>query len=147
MSLFGKFDLGRTNRSVLSAWWWTVDRWTLAAVLGLAMLGVVLSLAASPAVASKIGLSSFHFVYRQAIFLAPALVVLLGVSMLSVRQVRRLAILGFAGVYVLMVATLVVGPEIKGATRWLSMAGFSLQPSEFIKPLLVILLAWMFSEA
>ncbi len=147
MSLFGKFRLGRTNQSVLGAWWWTVDRWTLAAVLFLSMLGLVLSLAASPAVASKIGLPSFHFVYRQAIFLVPALFVLLGVSMLSVRQVRRLAILGFAGVYVLMLATLAVGPEIKGATRWLSMAGFSLQPSEFIKPLLVILLAWMFSEA
>lgn len=138
--------LARTNRSAIGEWWWTVDRWTLFSILALLALGVVFTMAASPAVAHRLSLSSFHFVYRQAIFLGPALVILLGVSLLDGRQVRRLAALVFAGAFVLMLATLVIGPEVKGATRWLWIGPFSLQPSEFVKPAFVVLAAWMFAE-
>jgi cell division protein FtsW len=138
--------LSRTNRTPISEWWWTVDRWTLLAIGGLIVLGIVLSLAASPAVAQRLNLPNFHFVYRQMIFLVPALVILIGVSMLSVRQVRRLALIVFGGAFFLMLATLAVGPEIKGATRWLSIGPFSIQPSEFMKPAFVVLVAWLFAE-
>ena len=39
-----------------------------------------------------------------------------------------------------------IGTEIKGATRWLPMPGFSLQPSEFIKPLFAVTAAWLFTR-
>ena len=51
--------------------------------------GVILSLAASPPVATRIGLDPFHFFNRQVLFLLPSLIVLIGVSFLSPRQVRR----------------------------------------------------------
>jgi cell division protein FtsW len=104
-------------------------------------------MAASPAVAERIGADSFHFVRRQFIFLAPALAVMLGVSLCSPRQVRRLAVLGLLGAVLMLVAVLFLGAEIKGARRWLSLAGVSIQPSEFVKPMFAVVAAWMFAEA
>jgi len=135
----------RTDNSIVGRWWWTVDRWLLAALIGLGLIGAILTLAASPPVAERIGLDTFHFARRQMVFLVVALVVMVMVSFLSVRGVRRLAALTTLGAVVLMLATLVVGVEIKGATRWLQMGGFSLQPSEFVKPGFAVLAAWMFA--
>ncbi|MDR3435790.1 putative peptidoglycan glycosyltransferase FtsW [Telmatospirillum sp.] len=138
--------LGRTDTSVIGRWWWTVDRWTMAAVAALVAVGALLIMAASPAVAERIGADHFHFVRRQFIFLPPALLVIFAVSLLSPKNVRRLACLGFLGALVLMAATLFSGQEIKGATRWVSLAGISIQPSEFVKPTFAVVSAWMFAE-
>jgi len=135
----------RTDNSIVGRWWWTVDRWLLAALIGLGLIGAILTLAASPPVAERIGLDTFHFARRQMVFLMVALVVMVMVSFLSVRGVRRLAALTTLGAVVLMLATLLVGVEIKGATRWLQLGGFSLQPSEFVKPGFAVLAAWMFA--
>ena len=88
--------LARTNRSLIAEWWWTVDKWTLLGLFSLMLLGGVLALAASPAVATRIHLPPFHFVYRQIIFLVPSIAILIGVSLLNVRQVRRAAAIVFA---------------------------------------------------
>jgi cell division protein FtsW len=138
--------VSRVDRGAVANWWWTVDRWFLAAFLALMLLGIVLSFAASPAVAERIGLGSYHFVIRQTIFMIPALIVLIGVSFLDERQIRRLALLMLAGSLVLMVAALYVGVEIKGSRRWIHIAGISIQPSEYLKPAFVIICAWLFAE-
>ncbi|HEV7252266.1 MAG TPA: putative lipid II flippase FtsW [Mesorhizobium sp.] len=138
--------LSRLDRSPAAAWWWTVDRWFLGAFLCLMGLGVILSFAASPAVAERIGLEPYHFVTRQIVFMLPALLVMIGVSFLSPRAVRRLALVAFAGSVVLMILALYIGVEIKGSRRWISLAGVSLQPSEFLKPAFVVLCAWLFAE-
>jgi cell division protein FtsW len=136
----------RTDTSLLGRWWWTVDRWTLAAIVSLAAIGAVLTLAASPAVAERVGLDTFHFARRQLVFLPLAVAVLLTVSLLAPRGVRRLAIACFACAVVMMVGTLIAGDEIKGATRWITIGGLSLQPSEFVKPGFAVLAAWLFAE-
>ncbi|MBG51073.1 MAG: putative lipid II flippase FtsW [Rhodobiaceae bacterium] len=138
--------VSRANRSSFSEWWWTIDRLTVLAILMLILLGIVMSLAASPAVANRLSLDGFHFVYRQAVFLVPAIAVMFGVSLLTTRQIRRLAALVFGGGMLLMLGTLIVGPEIKGATRWLQFGRLSIQPSEFVKPAFIVLAAWMFAE-
>jgi cell division protein FtsW (lipid II flippase) len=104
-------------------------------------------LAASPAVAERIGASSRHmFFLKQVFYLALAAVVMVVVSLLSPRGVRRFALLGCAGALVLTAATLVLGAEIKGARRWLSLPGLSLQPSEFLKPFFAVVAAWLIAE-
>ena len=139
--------LSRTDRSVLSNWLWTVDRWSLAAVVTLIVSGVLLALAASPAVAGRIGLEPFYFVYRQLSFVAPALVMIFIMSLCNPRDVRRVA-LGLYGLsLLLMIAALFIGPEIKGAQRWLQFGPFSIQPSEFAKPAVVVLAAAALAEA
>ncbi|MER8485368.1 putative lipid II flippase FtsW [Mesorhizobium sp. M1322] len=136
----------RLDKSPVATWWWTVDRWFLAAFLSLMGLGIVLSFAASPAVAQRIGLDSFHFATRQIIFTIPALGVMLAVSFLESRQIRRMALAMLCIMLVLMVAVLYIGVEVKGARRWVSLAGVSIQPSEFLKPAFVVICAWLFAE-
>jgi cell division protein FtsW len=136
----------RVDRSPVATWWWTIDRWFLAAFLSLMGLGLLLSFAASPAVAERIGLDSFHFVTRQLFFMVPAVGAMLVVSFLGTRNVRRLALAMLAVSLVMMVAVLFVGTEIKGARRWLHIAGVSIQPSEYLKPAFVVICAWLFSE-
>src|SRR3546814_3365343 len=87
----------RTDTSTLGRWWWTVDRWLLVAIGVLIAVGTVLTLAASPAVAVRIGLPSFHFVERQIAFLVPAVLIMIAVSLLDPVSIRRLAVITFAG--------------------------------------------------
>jgi cell division protein FtsW len=135
----------RTDTSIVGRWWWTVDRWTLAALAAVIFIGAVLMLAASPAVAVRIGLDGFHFVKHQMILMPPAIAVMIGVSLLSPKSIRRLAVIGFLVCLVLMPLTLMY-PEIKGARRWIALPGLSLQPSEFLKPCFAVVAAWMFAE-
>ncbi|HEY1721860.1 MAG TPA: putative peptidoglycan glycosyltransferase FtsW [Magnetospirillaceae bacterium] len=137
---------GRTDTSVIGRWWWTVDRWTLAALCALVAIGAILILAASPAVAERIGADHLHFVRRQFIFIPPALATVMAVSLLPPIWIRRLGAIGFIGALLLMALTLVVGDEIKGATRWINFAGLSIQPSEFAKPAFAVAIAWMLAE-
>src|SRR6202045_1715243 len=106
--------ISREERNPLSDWWWTVDRLQLAAVIALILGGVILSLAASPPVATRIGLDPFHFFNRHVLFLLPSFMVLIGVSFMSPKQIRRTALLVFAISIALIVATLVFGAEVKG---------------------------------
>lgn len=138
MSLFA-----RTDQSRLGQWWWTVDRAMLAAFLTLAVFGVALVATASPPVAERIGLGNYHFLIRHLIILVPALAMMIGVSFLGHRSIRRLATLAFAGAVIAMIGVLFTGMEIKGAQRWVHIFGFSLQPSEFIKPSFAVLAAWL----
>ena len=138
--------VSRVDKGPVANWWWTIDRWFFAAFLLLMGMGIVLSFAASPAVAERIGLDSYHFVIRQMTFMVPAVIVMIGVSFLSARHVRRLALLMLAGSLVLMVAALYFGVEIKGSRRWVHLAGVSVQPSEYMKPAFVVICAWLFSE-
>lgn len=140
-------SFSRTDTSVLGRWWWTVDRITLAALLLLVGIGMLLIMTASPAVAERIGSDSYHFVRRQFIFLGPAVVLMIGVSLCSPRQIRRLAVYGMLASLVMLFAVLFLGAEVKGATRWLTFAGLTIQPSEFVKPAFAVVAAWMFSAA
>jgi cell division protein FtsW len=140
--------VSRADTSTLGRWWWTIDRWTLAALLALVGFGYVMMLAASPAVAERIGASSRNmFFARQIIYLAAATALMIAVSLLSVRQVRLLGWIGLFGSLLMVAATLVIGAEIKGARRWLSLPGLgSVQPSEFLKPCFAIVAAWLIAE-
>ena len=136
----------RTDTSILGRWWWTVDRGTLAAIALLIAIGAILTLAATPAVAERLGLDSFHFARRQLALVPLALMLLFALSLLSVRATRRIALLGFLIAFGCLVATLLAGAEINGARRWIGFAGLSIQPSEFVKPAFAVIAAWMFSE-
>src|SRR5581483_11186081 len=104
------------------------------------------SLAASPAVAERLGYAPLYFAERQLATLPVALAIMLAASLLSPRAVRQVAFVGLAIATVLLAMTFVVGAEIKGARRWISLPGLSLQPSEFVKPTFAIVAAWLFSD-
>ena len=136
----------RIDQSPVARWWWTVDRWSLGALAVLMGFGVVMSMAASPAVAERLGYAPLHFAERHLVTVPVALAILFGVSLLTPRSVRRLAFIGFAIATALLALTFVIGVEIKGARRWIYLPGLSLQPSEFVKPTFAIVAAWLFAQ-
>ena len=140
-------SFARTDKSAVAQWWWSVDRWTLLALAALVGFGSLLVMAASPSVAERIGVDHLHFVRRYFAVLPAALAVMFAVSLQTPRNVRRIAIAGFAVAVALMVATLFIGVEIKGARRWIELPWFSLQPSEFVKPCFAVLSAWLFAKS
>jgi cell division protein FtsW len=139
--------VSRAEPSLSGRWWWSIDRLILAALIALMVSGVVLLMAGGPPVAERLGLSTFHFVNRQAAYLAGAIVIFLSVSFMTPRQVRRAALILYVGSLAMVVATLYFGVEVKGAKRWLTLGLLgSVQPSEFLKPAFVVIAAWAFAE-
>lgn len=136
----------RTDQSVLGRWWWTVDRGMLAALLTLIVCGIVLIAAASPPVAERIGAGQYHFIKHHLIMLVPALAIMFGTSLLSPRNVWRVASIALVITILALVFVLFGGTEIKGAQRWIHLPGFSLQPSEFIKPSFAVVGAWLIAK-
>ncbi len=139
--------VSRVERTLFSAWWWTIDRLMLGALVTVMLGGIILSLAASPPVAARLGLDAFYFVDRHVLYLIPVIAVLLATSLLSPRQIRRLALVVFIVSFALVVATLFIGAEVKGARRWIVLFGVNIQPSEFLKPAFVVLVSWLFAES
>ncbi len=138
--------LSRTDTSIVARWWWTVDRLLLSALLSLIAIGFVLILAASPAVAIRLGLAPLYFIEHQLVYIPPALFIMFVTSLASVEQVRWMGIVGFVVFLLLSALAILVGQDINGARRWLNVFGVSLQPSEFIKPCYAVLMAWLLTE-
>jgi len=138
--------ISRSDRGLLARWWYTVDLPLMFAVFLLMAIGVLVSLAGSPAVAERLGLSHFHFFIRQLIFTIPAIFIVVAVSLFDVRTVRRVAFIGFIVSLVLMGVVILFGEEIKGARRWLNFGFFNFQPSELAKPTFIIMVSWLLVE-
>jgi len=141
-----RYTFSRRDTSILGRWWWTVDRWSLGAVAILIGIGILLSFAASPPVADRLNLGGFYFVKRHVIMVLPTLLILISTSLMTPRHIRRLATLVYLIGVVLLAFTITHGMEIKGARRWVSFGSLSIQASEFVKPALSVLVAWMLAE-
>jgi cell division protein FtsW len=138
--------ISRSDRGALARWWFTVDRPLLSAALLLMAVGVLVSMAASPPVATRIGLDPYHFVRSQLFYLCLAVVVMVVISFFDRTWVRRIALVGFVGALALMVLALFFGPEIKGAHRWINVGPVGIQPSELAKPCFAVVFAWLLAE-
>lgn len=145
--VFGAIPV-QSGDPVLPRWWRTVDKWTLSCVLALFGIGLLLGLAASPPLAAKNGFDPFHYVQRQAFFGSIAIVVLFVISMMSPTLVRRLAVLGFLGAFIALACLPIFGTDFgKGATRWYSLGFAAVQPSEFLKPGFIVVVAWFMAAS
>lgn len=138
----------RVSEPVIPRWWRTIDKWTLTCVFILFGVGLLLGLAASVPLATRNGLEPFYYVQRQAVFGGIALVVMLGVSMMPPDMVRRLGVMGFAAAMLALMLLPFLGTDYgKGAVRWFSLGFASFQPSEFLKPGFVIVVAWLIAAS
>ncbi len=134
----------RAGDPILPRWWRSIDRWSMTAVLMLFGIGLLLGLAASVPLATRNGLPQFHYVERQVFFGLVGLATMFAVSMMSPVMVRRIGIMGFVGAFVALALLPFFGVDFgKGAVRWFSFGFASVQPSEFLKPGFVVLVAWM----
>ncbi|MBR1904656.1 MAG: cell division protein FtsW [Alphaproteobacteria bacterium] len=133
----------RQSDNIFVKWWWTVDKVILLMALALLAIGIVLDLTASPAVARTIGVDDFWFVRKQVVYVVVSIAAILTLSMFKLKTIRRASLIGFVIIAGLMFLTLFFGFETKGARRWMSIGGFSLQASEFMKPIFIIVTAWL----
>ncbi len=137
----------RAGDPILPRWWRTIDRWSMSCIFLLFGIGLLLGLAASTPLAQRNGLDPFHYVTRQAVFGGAALFVMLVVSMMRPVVVRRLAVLGFLAAFAALALLPFFGTDFgKGAVRWYSLGFVSFQPSEFLKPGFVVLVAWLMAS-
>jgi cell division protein FtsW len=126
-------------------WWLSIDKLSFCLLLILALFGVVMVATASPSVAVRIGLDGYHFLLRHLLFLVPTIGILVILAFADIRNIKRFAFLLFVGATIGVILSLSSGYEIKGATRWIRVLGFSIQPSEFIKPGFIVLSAILLS--
>lgn len=136
-------SLSRHSRNIFAKWLWTVDKVILFVSLALLAIGIVLDITASPAVARRINVDDFWFVRKQIFYVVASIGIIFGLSILKLKTIRRLSIAGLVVVFGLLVLTLFFGFETKGARRWISIAGFSMQASEFMKPIFIVVTAWL----
>jgi len=136
----------RTDQSLFGRWWWTVDRWLIAALGLLLVFGAFLIATAGPAIADQYSYSANYFIIHHLVLLVPAVGSMFAISLLSPRYIRLLAMVGFACSVFALALIPFIGAEVKGGQRWFRIFGFSLQPSEFVKPCFIILTAWLFAH-
>ena len=132
------------NYGRIANWWWTIDKVLLVCICALMLIGIFLTFSASPAVANRIGFGSYHFIKRHLFFAPIAFAVMIGLSMQRLKIIRRVSLLGYIVAMGLVLLTFITGEANKGASRWITLFGFSLQPSEFVKPFFIITAAWFF---
>ena len=133
------------KNSFIKRWWKVIDQQTIIAMVILLAFSLMLVTTASPAVANRIGLTDNYFSSRHVVFLTLAVIIILTFSLLDKKWIRRLAIFGFLGSLLMLVLVKFYGFEVKGATRWINIGGFSYQPSEFMKPFFAVVTGWILS--
>lgn len=136
-------NFSRQSHNAFSKWLWTIDKVILIAALVLIALGVILDITASPAVARRIGGDDYLFVRKQLVYVGISIVAIFVLSLFKLKAVRRISIVSFVILLGLLVLTLFFGFETKGAKRWISLCGLSVQASEFMKPIFIIVTAWL----
>ena len=133
------------KNNFINRWWKIIDQQTIIAMVILLAFSLMLVTTASPAVANRIGLTDNYFSSRHVVFLTLAVIIILTFSLLDKKWIRRLAIFGFLGSLLMLVLVKFYGFEVKGATRWINIGGFSYQPSEFMKPFFAVVTGWILS--
>ena len=141
---------GRSDRSALGRWFWEIDRVLLLLVAVLIGIGLVAVAAASPAAAQRysggsVTFAPLHYFYRQLVWIALSVPVMIFVSMMPRERAKRLSLIGAALFLVAMMFVPLIGPEINGAKRWIGVGFTQFQPSEFLKPFYVVAMAALLS--
>jgi cell division protein FtsW len=141
---------GRGDPSPLGTWFWDIDRVLLLLALFLIAIGLIAVAAGSPASAVRysgehVKFTPLYYFWRQAMWVAVSLPVLIGVSMLPVSAARRMSVVGAGVCIALLVVVPFLGVSVNGARRWVGLGFAQFQPSEFLKPFFVVTVAWLLS--
>ena len=138
-------NVSRADKSIVGDWWWSIDRVLLFSFVILILFGFMMAMAATPVVAERIGLDKLYFVKRHFAYIVPSIGIMFVTSLLNSMQAKAASVITFAVMIVMVICTILFGTPVKGARRWITIAGLSIQPSEFVKPAFVVLSAWLFS--
>ncbi len=118
-----------------------MDPWLFFAALALACLGLVMVYSSSGWLGSRTAGSWEYYLRRQGVFFALGVVVMLGVSRLDYRILRRFSPHLMALAVGLLILVLFISEDINGARRWIDLGPVHMQPSEIAKIALAAFLA------
>lgn len=138
------FDRKKLN--LIKKWWIDIDRVSFSLIIFIIVLGLIMGVISTPYVAQKISVSQFFFIKKHLVFALIAIVLVVLVSMLNVQQIKLLSIFGTGLFVVLLVVVALFGSEVKGAKRWITISGFNLQPSEFVKTFFLVFNAFLLNK-
>jgi cell division protein FtsW len=136
----------RRHLNFLKKWWIDIDKINFLILLGIIIFGLMMTASSSPAIAKKINVEKFFFLKKQMVFALLAMILLIAISFLDYERIKIFSFIGLVGAILLLVAVLLFGSEAKGAKRWISFAGFTLQPSEFAKTFFIIFNAFILQK-
>jgi cell division protein FtsW len=140
--------ISRTNTGPVGEWWFTVDRYMLFGIIFLGLSGLFFSLAVSPVEAGHLKANQYYFLIKQSVFLFISVALMVTISILPKEFTRKISLILFVFSLLGVLLTLVIGFSSGGASRWISVFGIiTIQPSEFLKPCLIILSAWFFARS
>ena len=140
--------ISRTNTGPVGEWWFTVDRYMLFGVIFLGLSGLFFSLAVSPVEAGHLKANQYYFLIKQSVFLFISVALMVTISILPKEFTRKISLILFVFSLLGVLLTLIIGFSSGGASRWISVFGIiTIQPSEFLKPCLIILSAWFFARS
>lgn len=109
------------------------DRQLVWISLSLMLIGLVMVTSASFPVSYRLTAQPFHFMFRHAIFLVLALIVSSVVIQIPLERWLKMSTLMLAVSFVLLAIVLVAGRSVNGASRWIPLGLFNLQPAEVAK--------------
>ena len=140
--------ISRTNTGPVGEWWFTVDRYMLFGIIFLGLSGLFFSLAVSPVEAGHLKANQYYFLIKQSVFLLISVALMITISILPKEFTRKISLILFVFSLLGVLLTLIIGLSSGGASRWISVFGIiTIQPSEFLKPCLIILSAWFFARS
>ena len=140
--------ISRTNTGPVGEWWFTVDRYMLFGIIFLGLSGLFFSLAVSPVEAGHLKANQYYFLIKQSVFLFISVALMVTISILPKEFTRKISLILFIFSLLGVLLTLIIGLSSGGASRWISVFGIiTIQPSEFLKPCLIILSAWFFARS
>ena len=135
--VFGDETFGK--QSFLVRWWSTVDTVSIGCIISLCLIGLLLGMASSAGLAERHNLDDFYFVKKQAVFCGLAMAIMAVTSMIPQSRLVMICKWGMMGTIASICALPLLGTDFgKGAIRWYSLGGFSVQPSEFFKPVFAV---------
>ena len=135
--------LSRSDRSSLSIWLWTIDKWIFFSFFTLLILGIIFILTSSSTLEVKLNKESYYFSIKHVIFVTFGFLIAIILSELNFYKIKLLSLLCFSLLLAALLYCIQYGVDIKGAKRWIEVFNQSLQPSEFIKPFFIIINAWL----
>ena len=136
-------SFSRQNTGLLAKWWRNIDKQILFLFIFLFLLGLFFSFSStSSVVADKLDKQTYFFFIKHLVFVLISLFLVVVISIQDKEKLIKFLKYLFIFSLVLLFLTLIVGIEIKGSKRWMSIDPLPrFQPVELVKPLFIIFVA------
>lgn len=138
------FDREKIN--FIYKWWLTIDKKILTIFFIFIIFSCLFVFSSSVSVANRININNYYFFKHQLFFALISVITTITISTFNYKIAKKNILLLFILSFILLICVYFFGFQTKGSKRWLHILGVSIQPTEFIKPSLVLINAYLLSK-